>query len=595
MTRALAWAACILLLIACGESYRLLDDDQPVAEAGPVQKVLVGSTVSLDGSASTGDDLQYHWTIRSAPNDEAERIARFESQQTRFVADHVGTYVVQLHVQNQAGQGSRDFVTIEAVENQNVIPDVVDHTGLTRACITCHNGVDAHTRPPGHIASTSNCATCHSTLAWVPVAFVDHNEVLGNCTDCHDGQTAPGKPDTHITTALECNACHHPGLTFSNGLLTPLDEPGSAIRAQGRIDGAGSLADTGSAVAVAVFDHSTIGDALCIDCHNGVLAAGKTASHIPAPNNCDVCHSTTAWSPARTAPFPPPDAPPGSDLPVPPVPPATPPPGTSVGFDHSGLGAGIICVTCHDAVLASGKSVSHIATTDRCENCHSTLVWVPVIMVDHNEVLGTCTACHTSPPGHIPVNSECNLCHNTVAWLPVGGAPLLPPGVPPVRPPASPPVNPPGETPPGTAPPPTGFDHSTLGPGVACASCHNGVLASGKSASHIISTEICDACHTTVAWVPVSFVNHVEVIGPCDSCHNGVVAQGKPASHINSGNHCEACHSTERWGPVVTVDHLQTIGICSSCHNNVIARGKSQSHVPTDAECDVCHTTTSWL
>jgi hypothetical protein len=40
-----------------------------------------------------------------------------------------------------------------------------------------------------------------------------------------------------------------------------------------------------------------------------------------------------------------------------------------------------------------------------------------------------------------------------------------------------------------------------------CASCHNGSNASGKPAGHFVTPRSCDACHRTVAWVPVSYTH----------------------------------------------------------------------------------------
>jgi predicted CXXCH cytochrome family protein len=53
-------------------------------------------------------------------------------------------------------------------------------------------------------------------------------------------------------------------------------------------------------------------------------------------------------------------------------------------------------------------------------------------------------------------------------------------------------------------------DHlQVLGP---CGSCHNGMVATGKNATHIPSGEVCDDCHTTAAWVPANF-DHVNISG----------------------------------------------------------------------------------
>ncbi|MGD8325242.1 MAG: hypothetical protein PVF50_12830, partial [Gammaproteobacteria bacterium] len=57
--------------------------------------------------------------------------------------------------------------------------------------------------------------------------------------------------------------------------------------------------------------------------------------------------------------------------------------------------------------------------TERCESCHRTSTWTPVVRVDHFEVLGACFSCHNNqrapgkPINHIPAGNQCDDCHNT--------------------------------------------------------------------------------------------------------------------------------------------------------------------------------------
>ena len=73
-----------------------------------------------------------------------------------------------------------------------------------------------------------------------------------------------------------------------------------------------------------------------MSCHDGTIATGKGALHIPTTAECDDCHGTTQWIPAAV--------------------------------DHATFVGN--CVTCHDGVTASGKSATHIASTDVCDACH---------------------------------------------------------------------------------------------------------------------------------------------------------------------------------------------------------------------------------
>jgi len=42
------------------------------------------------------------------------------------------------------------------------------------------------------------------------------------------------------------------------------------------------------------------------------------------------------------------------------------------------------------------------------------------------------------------------------------------------------------------------------------------------------TTNLCEDCHSTQVWSPVTQVDHTQVTGTCQSCHNGVIADGKP-------------------------------------------------------------------
>jgi hypothetical protein len=126
-----------------------------------------------------------------------------------------------------------------------------------------------------------------------------------------------------------------------------------------------------------------------------------------------------------------------------------------------------------------------------------------------------------------------------------------------------------------------------------CASCHNGVTATGKTPSHISSSDTCDDCHVTTGWTNVR-MDHNAVTGSCSSCHNGVTATGKTPSHVQTSAECDACHGVLAWIPA-SVDHATLTGSCASCHNGVTATGKPAGHFVTSLQCDTCHDSTRWL
>jgi len=137
------------------------------------------------------------------------------------------------------------------------------------------------------------------------------------------------------------------------------------------------------------------------------------------------------------------------------------------------------------------------------------------------------------------------------------------------------------------------FNHATVS-GTTCVSCHNAASGGGKPAAHIASSDSCQSCHTTLAWLPVATVDHSQVKGSCVSCHNGVTATGKPAKHLTTSAGCDSCHTTNAWTPA-RFDHAAVVvHTCTNCHNSVRAIGMPRTHIPTTQQCDVCHGTLAW-
>lgn len=133
------------------------------------------------------------------------------------------------------------------------------------------------------------------------------------------------------------------------------------------------------------------------------------------------------------------------------------------------------------------------------------------------------------------------------------------------------------------------FDHTGVAPG-SCASCHNGVTATGKPPRHVVTNASCDQCHRTTAWVPAGFDHTGVAPGACETCHV-VGGPGTPrpgAPHPATGS-CDQCHTTGgNWTPK-SADHSTFIaGQCNTCHG-VTATGKPNNHIPSTFSCDACH------
>ena len=92
-------------------------NERPIANAGPDQAVLVGATVTLDGTGSTdpeGSPLTFRWTLTERPIGSAATMANPLAPQPQFVADRPGSYIAELIVGDGALESLPDTVVITA-------------------------------------------------------------------------------------------------------------------------------------------------------------------------------------------------------------------------------------------------------------------------------------------------------------------------------------------------------------------------------------------------------------------------------------------------------------------------------------------------
>ncbi len=92
-------------------------DVQPIANAGPGQTVIAGTTVTLDGSQSSDPDnqpLTYSWAFLTIPAGSNAVLIGPTTLNPSFVADVPGTYVAQLIVSDPSASSNPSTVTITA-------------------------------------------------------------------------------------------------------------------------------------------------------------------------------------------------------------------------------------------------------------------------------------------------------------------------------------------------------------------------------------------------------------------------------------------------------------------------------------------------
>ncbi len=463
-----------------------------------------------------------------------------------------------------------------------------DHSTFVNNCFSCHNGTIAIGKNPTHYATTNNCDVCHNTTLFKPAVF-DHAEAtkVTPCSTCHDGAHAPalGKASfpAHPTTSNSCENCHAGYVTWVTTKFDHTDTVVAAATCVSCHDGAHSpaipknlthIATTNLCVnchnttkfspATMPVDHTQV-TGTCLSCHNGARSiktgpiVGKSGVHMATTNLCESCHTTTKFTPAV--------------MPV----------------DHTQVTG--TCVSCHSGGKSistgpiMGKSALHIVTTNLCEACHTTVKFMPAVLpVDHTQVSGTCYSCHSGTKTistgkimgksavHMTTTNLCENCHVTTKFTPA----VMP------------------------------VDHTQVTG--TCFSCHSGTKSitsgpiMGKSGLHMTTTNLCENCHITSKFTPaVMPVDHTQVTGTCFSCHNGAKTLtsgpilGKNPTHLPTSNLCDACHTTIKFKPATMFNHAGVVpGTCFTCHNNVQATGKPPTHIATNNTCDSCHNTVLW-
>ncbi len=295
--------------------------------------------------------------------------------------------------------------------------------GTPTNCVDCHAGVNPHSARLG-----DNCASCHTTSAWIPATF-DHNlaafhlegqHVGVPCASCHINNVFRGTPtdcyschkkdDKHNGQyGTDCSVCHK----VAGWLPAFFDHNLFAFKLTGKHIGVACS----SCHANNVFKGTPSN---CVDCHGSVDPHSSRLG-----TDCAACHTTNGWTPAT--------------------------------FDHNlaafkltGQHVQVACTACHVNNVYQGTPSNCYAChknddahsgqfgTD-CAACHSTNGWLPANF-DHSGFpltnghaglacsschssgvyagLSTaCASCHAEPAFHSGLfTSDCAQCHTTSNW-----------------------------------------------------------------------------------------------------------------------------------------------------------------------------------
>jgi hypothetical protein len=253
------------------------------------------------------------------------------------------------------------FTGINMTGNPNM------HTAVktaTPACMSCHDATCSATKP---------CSTYTGIFVWK----LTGQSKMSTKSGAKNIYTRADKNTSDHQTHTDCTNCHK-NITaysvFSGALATIKPVIRSAMRPS-LPRGIPGSADPGTNEAAAAFDHQGVHSGECLSCHNGQTATGLPNKHYQTKSSCDVCHRTTAWTPAL--------------------------------FDHKGVVQGQ-CQTCHQGFAASAKPASHFVTSRSCDTCHRTVDWLPALYQHLSPAYRptadktTCVSCHVTNGEIIP-------------------------------------------------------------------------------------------------------------------------------------------------------------------------------------------------
>jgi len=306
------------------------------------------------------------------------------------------------------------------------------YVGTSVECVSCHLTNYNATKNPAHATAkySTDCKTCHSTVAWQPSTF-NHNTSTAfpltglhigvSCISCHSAGYV-GTP----TTCVSCHLTNYNATTNPNHTTAkfPTDckvchTAAGWVPSTFNHNTSTAFPLTGGHIGVACISCHSKGytgtSTLCESCHITNYNATTNPNHTTAkfPTDCKVCHTSTGWVPSTFNHT------------------------TNTTFPIVGAHIGVSCISCHSKGYVgtstdcfSCHAAKYNATTNpahagakfptTCLSCHTQNGWTPstynhdtqyfpINSGKHKGKWTLCSECHTSPTNYAVFN--CLLCH----------------------------------------------------------------------------------------------------------------------------------------------------------------------------------------
>ena len=111
----------VVAVVVISTGTALAQNSPPVADAGPLQTIFLGDSVTLHGTATDPDGdpiIGWQWEVISAPTGSNYTLTYKTSPDALFTADTLGDYVITLIARDYYAWGDPAFTAVTIVENQ---------------------------------------------------------------------------------------------------------------------------------------------------------------------------------------------------------------------------------------------------------------------------------------------------------------------------------------------------------------------------------------------------------------------------------------------------------------------------------------------